>query len=50
MEQATKALSNLSSKELSVLNELSNKIKAMETVYQEHLTKERELDSFDECV
>lgn len=42
----SKALSNLSAKELSILNELSNKIKAMETVYQEHLTKERELASF----
>lgn len=41
--EATKALSNLSSKELSILNELSNKIKAMETVYQEHLTEERQL-------
>lgn len=42
----TEGLSNLSAEELSVLNELSSKIQVVETVYQEQLTKERQLLSF----
>lgn len=41
--EANKALAKLSPEELSILNELGNQVQVMETVYQSHLTTERQL-------
>jgi chain length determinant protein (polysaccharide antigen chain regulator) len=44
-DTSSKALSSISSEEFSELNELSKKIETQETVYQEYLTKERQLNA-----